>query len=142
MSTTARWVVLTGVTMPLKLDLKEHVSEPEGGGVPTTLQNIAQDLHDMECIENELTEAHEHVDTATGEKALNLSLAIDCIQLVRASLARGLCLLTLWAERLNEITVVEIDDTPKPFLEGIDLEPETETETELVPNTVAVKGRN
>lgn len=126
--------------MTLHLDLKDHVDEPQGGGEFTTLQKVAQDLHDLECMENELVAMGETIDETTGEKAFNLSLAIDVLMLVRGALSRCLCLMTNWAERLGESTQVEIDDTKRQFIQKIEV-PKQEAK-DIVPTSALVKGKN
>jgi len=127
--------------MSRKLDLADHVREPEGGGTTTTLQNIAQDIHDLECLENELAEHHEQLDDVTGEKAFNLSVALDSVHIVRTSLARALCLLVEWAPKLKVSTIVEIDDTQRKFIQET-LSDDSVSKVDLVPNTVTPKGKN
>jgi hypothetical protein len=122
-----------------EVDLKDHIMTPDGSeGRYATLESVAQDVHDMECLENELCDLCEHVEDQTSEKAFGLNLAIDAINLARNSLARGLCLMTKMAMDKGESTVVKIDDTRKKY---IDVEA-PEAEVELPITTKEVKGKN
>jgi hypothetical protein len=126
----------------MKIDLADHIIAPENS-VLTDLQHIAQDVRDLEQMENELVEVademDDEVDDETSEKAFNLNLAVDVTQIVRKSLSRALCLLTSWAPKMGVSTIVDIDNTRQGFI----VRPGEEvTDKEPVVNTVTAKGQN